>query len=236
MKKAGIIAGAVAVLGIIAYATIGYIRSSDTSFEPSQAQVRETTTPNSIPTEKIQPPVAEKPKLTKEEALWGMSKEDLMKKFFTYDDAYYAKVDPNRVQQTRPLELGEKRPNIKVINGGFQTTVVGGEAPKPIEVMVPPGMPCTFYAQDLGYFKENGKGCVTAKADERGVVRVHYVSPTTPGGSMIVAHSPEASGWARIEVTAFTKSEYERLKKEQPQLFAGSTPAATQETGKEEKK
>ena len=162
--------------------------------------------------------------LSEQEKLWGMSKEELIKKFYTYDDEYYGKVDPNRIQQTRPLEPGEKRPNLKVIKGGFQINLAGKEAPSPIEVRVPPDMPCTFHAQDMGYFKETGKNCVTVKADEKGVARVHYVSPKTPGGSLIMAHSPEASGWGRIQVTAYTEKEYAELKAKQPQLFAEGGP------------
>lgn len=167
--------------------------------------------------------------LTQEEKLWGMSKEELIKKFYTYDEEYYKKVDPNRIQQTRPLEPGEKRPNLKVVKGGFQINLVGKEAPSPIEVRVPPNMPCTFHAQDMGYFKETGKNCVTVKADEKGVARVHYVSPGGPGGSLIVAHSPEASGWAKIQVMTVREEEYERLRKEQPKLFTGKDGKAVKE-------
>jgi len=220
MKRAGIAVGAALAIGVIAYTTTGYVRSWNSSSEARQAQIRDENTPNSIPAKEIGTPAAEKPELTQQEALWGMSKADLMKKFFTYDEKYYSTVDANRIQQTRPLEPGEKRPNIKVIRGGFQMTLKGQEAPEPIEVLVPPNMPCTFDAQDLGYFKENGKTCITVKADERGIARVHYVASETGGGSLIMAHSPEALGWGRIQVTGLSQAEYERLKKERPQMFA----------------
>lgn len=207
MKKAGIAVGAAVVLGIIAYAAMSYINSSSIPSSQPTAQVQDANTPNSVPIVEIRTPVPEKPNLTKEEALLGMSKEELIKKFYTYDEAYYTKVDPNRIQQTRPLEPGEKRPNIKIVKGGFQFAVKGKEAPEPIEVMAVPNMPCTFYAQDLGRFTENGKGCVTVKADEKGTARVHYVSDNL-GGSMIIAHSPEVSGWARIQIHVVTEKDY----------------------------
>lgn len=150
-----------------------------------------------------------------------MTETERLEKFFTYDEKYYSTVDYNRLQQTRPLKPGEKLPCIRVVNGGYQYVLAGREAPEAIEVRVPAGMPCTFHAQDMGRFRENGKNIITVKADAEGIARVHYVC-TQAGGSLIMAHSPEASGWARIQVVGLREREYNRLRQEQPQLFAGT--------------
>ncbi|MFH1708055.1 MAG: hypothetical protein ABIF71_09065 [Planctomycetota bacterium] len=150
----------------------------------------------------------------------NMTEEERIAKYFTYDEKYYGTIDYNRVQQTRPVKPGENLVPIKIVHGGYQYTIKGQAAPKTIEAKVPPGMPCTFYAQDYGGFIENNKNIITIKADDQGIARVHYICSETGGGSMIIAHSPEASGWARIQVVGLSEDEYKRLKKEKPELFA----------------
>jgi hypothetical protein len=134
---------------------------------------------------------------------WGPAEE--------YNEAYYAKVDPGRIQQTRPLKEGEVLPAIQVAGPGFQWALPGKPCEKPLRVKVPANMPCTFYAEDWGIF-QNGKNSITVKAGPDGMAEAVYTAPASMGGSMVLAHSPEAMGIGRFSIKVVSEKELAQIK------------------------
>ncbi|MFH1709043.1 MAG: hypothetical protein ABIF71_14150 [Planctomycetota bacterium] len=136
-------------------------------------------------------------------AAWGPAED--------YNEAYYTKVDPGRIQQTRPLKEGEALPAIQIAGPGFQWVLPGKPCDNPLRVNVPTGMPCTFYAEDWGTF-QNGKNCITVKADSTGIAEAFYTAPASKGGSMVLAHSPEAMGIARFSIKVVSEEELKNIR------------------------
>lgn len=169
------------------------------------------TSPATDPQVPDQPPVIQPPIHSPSEAIqghiqpaavWGPAEE--------YNDAYFVQADPGRIQQTRPLKEGEVLPVIQIAGPGFQWALPGALCEQSLRVKIPPNMPCSFYAEDWGTF-QNGKNCITVKADAEGMAEAFYTAPESKGGSMVLAHSPEAMGTARFSIKVVSEEELVRI-------------------------
>ncbi len=65
-----------------------------------------------------------------------------------------------------------------------------------------PGAPVTFTVFGGGYFKENGVGTISVRADARGLAGAHYTADAGIFGNVsVVAASPVAAGTQRFSVS-----------------------------------
>ncbi len=108
-----------------------------------------------------------------------------MESYLADPDAYLKQVRPGRVFQSAQPGRGVKRIAAK---SRALHRVLQGETTL-LEVMVEPGMPVTFYTQQVGEF-DNRLSTISVKADGEGVARAHFKATNAAGMVNIIAASP----------------------------------------------
>lgn len=130
------------------------------------------------------------------------------RRYFVYDERYFASVDPTRIHVDRSATAADMRPIVAL------TDRVGYGRPlmpldRPLAVRVEPGAPVTFFAPDWGTFR-NGERCITVQADERGVAMTTFTFGRMASGHTVVAHSPETLGWVVYRLEALSDEAWTR--------------------------